>query len=51
MAIITYLKETAHRLGILIFVVDHHPEVSAYADYVLRATKDKDGITTFKWAS
>ena len=50
-AIINYLKETAHRLGILIFVVDHHPEVSASADYVLRAAKDKDGVTTFKWVS
>jgi DNA repair exonuclease SbcCD ATPase subunit len=50
-AIINYLKETAHRLGILIFVVDHHPEVSASADYVLRATKDQDGVTTFKWVS
>lgn len=50
-SIINYLKETAHRLGILVFVVDHHPEVSASADYVLSATKDKCGTTTFKWVS
>lgn len=47
--ILSYLKETANRLGILIFVVDHHPEVSAYADHVLRATKSKEGVTTFSW--
>jgi DNA repair exonuclease SbcCD ATPase subunit len=47
--ILAYLKETAQRLGILIFVVDHHPEVSAYADHVLRATKSKEGVTTFSW--
>jgi DNA repair exonuclease SbcCD ATPase subunit len=47
--ILSYLKETAQRLGILIFVVDHHPEVSAYADHVLRATKNKEGVTTFSW--
>jgi len=47
--ILSYLKETAQRLGILIFVVDHHPEVSNYADHVLRATKSKEGVTTFSW--
>lgn len=47
--ILSYLKETANRLGILIFAVDHHPEVSAYADHVLRATKSKEGVTTFSW--
>ena len=47
--ILSYLKETAKRLGILIFVVDHHPEVSNYADHVLRATKSKEGVTTFSW--
>jgi DNA repair exonuclease SbcCD ATPase subunit len=48
-SILTYLKETAHRLGILIFVVDHHPEVASYADYVLVAQKTGQGETKLSW--
>jgi len=48
-SILTYLKETAHRLGILIFVVDHHPEAASYADYVLMAQKSGKGDTKLLW--
>ena len=48
-SIFAYLKEVAHRLGILIFVVDHHAEAANYSDYILMAEKtDKDG-TRFYW--
>jgi DNA repair exonuclease SbcCD ATPase subunit len=43
-----YFKEQARRHKILIFVVDHSPEVSQFADYVLVAEKTQDG-TALKW--
>ena len=48
-SILNYFKETAHRLGILIFVVDHHPEAASYADYVLVAQKTDSGTTKLLW--
>ncbi len=47
-SIFAYLKETAHRYGILIFVVSHTPEVASYADYILIAEKTEKG-TTYRW--
>ena len=47
--IFSYLKELAHRLGILVFIVDHHQEAANYADHILVAEKTSDG-TTFHWA-
>jgi len=46
-SIFAYLKEIAHRLGILIFVVDHHVEVASYADYILVAEKTLEGGTRY----
>lgn len=48
-SIFAYLKEIADRMGILIFVVDHHAEASNYADYVLIAEKTKENGTTYYW--
>lgn len=48
-SIFAYLKEVAHRMGILIFVVDHHAEAASYADYVLVAEKTKEEGTTYYW--
>jgi DNA repair exonuclease SbcCD ATPase subunit len=46
--ILSYLKDIAQRLGILIFVVDHHGEAANYADHILIAEKTDKG-TTFRW--
>jgi DNA repair exonuclease SbcCD ATPase subunit len=48
-SIFSYLKEVANKMGILIFVVDHHVEASSYADYVLVAEKTKNEGTRFFW--
>ena len=48
-SIFAYLKEVADRMGILIFVVDHHSEAANYADYVLVAEKTKEHGTTYCW--
>jgi DNA repair exonuclease SbcCD ATPase subunit len=47
-SILSYLKDTAQRLGILIFVVDHSADAANYADYVLVAEKTLDG-TSYYW--
>jgi DNA repair exonuclease SbcCD ATPase subunit len=47
-SILSYLKDLATRLGILVFVVDHHQETANYADYVLVAEKTLDG-TSYYW--
>lgn len=44
-----YLREQAHARKILIFVVDHHADVTDHADYTLVATKDASGATTYSW--
>ena len=49
-SILSYLKDLAERLGILVFVVDHHAETANYADYVLVAEKKVDG-TSYYWKS
>ena len=36
------MKETAHRLGILVFLVDHNPVAANYADHVLIVEKKGD---------
>lgn len=51
-SILTYLKELAKQLGVLIFVVDHHPEAASYADYEIVAKKEGLGnasATTYSW--
>jgi len=48
-SIFAYLKEVAERLGILVFVVDHHPEVASFADYVLVAEKSREHGTRYFW--
>jgi DNA repair exonuclease SbcCD ATPase subunit len=45
--ILAYLREMANRLGILIFIVDHHAEAASYADYVLVAEKTDSGTRYF----
>jgi DNA repair exonuclease SbcCD ATPase subunit len=47
--VFNYMKETADRLGILIFVVDHHPEVAGYADRILEAAKIADKHSAISW--
>jgi len=41
-SIYSYMKETAHRLGILVFLVDHNPVAANYADHVLIVEKKGD---------
>ena len=48
-SIFAYLKEVAQRVGILIFVVDHHVEAASYSDYTLLAEKTLDKGTTYRW--
>ena len=48
-SIFAYLKEVAARLGILIFVVDHHVEAASYADHVLMAEKTIKEGTRYYW--
>jgi DNA repair exonuclease SbcCD ATPase subunit len=48
-AIFSYLRETAERCGILIFLVTHNPEAASYAHHVLVATKSAVGGTTYAW--
>lgn len=48
-SIFAYLKEVAARMGILIFVVDHHVEAASYADYVLVAEKSVEHGTRYYW--
>jgi DNA repair exonuclease SbcCD ATPase subunit len=47
-SVLSYLKDVARRLGILIFVVDHHSESIEFADHVLQMTKTKTG-TALAW--
>ena len=48
-SIFSYLKDVANRMGILVFVVDHHAEAANYADYVLIAEKTHEYGTRFSW--
>lgn len=50
-SIFAYLKDLAERKHLLIFLVDHSPEATNYADHILLAIKDPGdgGTTTFKW--
>lgn len=48
-SIFAYLKELANRVGILIFVVDHHSEACSFADHILIAEKSRDHGTSLKW--
>jgi len=50
-ATLAYLKDLAHRMGILIFIVDHHPEPANYADKILLVEQDANEITTVRWAA
>lgn len=38
-SIYSYMKEIAHRLGVLVFLVDHNPVAANYADRVLMVEK------------
>lgn len=49
-SILTYLKDLANQLDIVIFVVDHHQETASYADYVLVAQKTAAEGTQYYWA-
>lgn len=46
--ILKYLHDTAHRLQLLVFVVDHHADIEEFADYVLVAEKGTEG-TKYRW--
>ena len=50
-SIFAYLKDLAERKHLLIFLVDHSPEATNYADHILLAVKEPGdgGTTTFKW--
>jgi DNA repair exonuclease SbcCD ATPase subunit len=50
-ATLAYMKELAHRLKILIFIVDHHPEPASYADRILLVDLDEHEATSMKWAT
>lgn len=41
-SIYSYMKETANRLGILVFLVDHNPVAANYADHVLIVEKKNE---------
>ena len=41
-SIYSYMKEAAHRLGIVVFLVDHNPVAANYADHVLIVEKKSD---------
>lgn len=47
-SIYAYMRDLAHRTGILVFLVDHNPAAENYADYVLVVEKSKTG-TTVAW--
>jgi len=47
-SLFSYLKELANKLGILIFIVDHHEEVQNYADHVLEVSKE-GRVTSLAW--
>jgi len=51
-SIYSYMKEIAHRLGILVFLVDHNPVAANYADHFLIVEKKGDGgkvSSTIRW--
>lgn len=43
-SVLSYLRETAHRLGILIFLVEHNPVAENYADHILMVEKKTDDV-------
>jgi DNA repair exonuclease SbcCD ATPase subunit len=47
-SIYAYMRETANRLGILVFLVDHNPVAENYADKILVVEKTRAG-TTLAW--
>jgi DNA repair exonuclease SbcCD ATPase subunit len=47
--IFSYLKDVARTYGILVFVVDHHPETGNYADHILLAEKTSEHGTKYSW--
>lgn len=49
-SIFSYLRDTANRLGIPIFVVDHSPEAANYVDHVLMVEKTALAGTVARWA-
>lgn len=51
-SIYAYMKETAERLGILVFLVDHNPVAANYADHFLIVEKKGEGDkvqSTLRW--
>lgn len=44
-----YLKEVANDLGILVFLVDHHPEAANFADHFLLVSKVAEKTSTVEW--
>lgn len=47
-SIYAYMREVAHRLGVLVFLVDHNPVAENYADKILVVEKTRGG-TTVGW--
>jgi DNA repair exonuclease SbcCD ATPase subunit len=47
-SIYAYMREVAHRLGILVFLVDHNPVAENYADHILVIEKSRGG-TAAAW--
>jgi DNA repair exonuclease SbcCD ATPase subunit len=44
-----YLKEVANDLGILVFLVDHHPEAANFADHFLLVSKVAEKTSSVEW--
>jgi DNA repair exonuclease SbcCD ATPase subunit len=44
-SIYAYMREVAHRLGILVFLVDHNPVAENFADHILVIEKSRGGTT------
>jgi DNA repair exonuclease SbcCD ATPase subunit len=47
--IYTYLRETAQRLGIQLFLVEHDPAAANYADYILEVEKVSKDRSVVRW--
>lgn len=47
--IFRYLKDLANGLGILVFLVDHHPEAANFADHFLMVNKVAKKTSTVEW--
>ena len=45
----SHMQNVAEQLGILVFVVDHHPEVASFADHTLLVEKQAEKTSIVRW--